>query len=144
MSSDKCAELDAAIIKAVSASASAKSAHAARDRGDGMSGAQKIGAAWWRIESVREDEYSPVRLELLEYRVTRVTPHGVWLVPCAIYAVNRKPRFALIRSCRWASPTKAGAAVGFAARKRRQIDICRRQIIDAEEAINLVRAFGGA
>lgn len=109
-----------------------------------MSDSQKIGATWWRLEAWRDEDYSALRLEWLEYRVTRVTPHGVWLVPCAIYAANREPRFALIRSCRWASPTKAGAAVGFAARKRRQIAICRSQISDAEEALDLVRAWGDA
>jgi hypothetical protein len=106
--------------------------------------AQIIGATWWRLEAGREDEHSGVRLEWLEYRVIRVTPRGVWLMPCAIYAANRRPRFALIRSCRWASPTKDGAAAGFVARKRRQIAICRSQIDDAEEAMALVREWSAS
>lgn len=106
--------------------------------------AQTVGATWWRLEASREDEHSSVRLEWLEYRVKRVTPCGVWLAPCAIYATNHRPRFALIDSCRWASPTKEEAAAGFVARKRRQIAICRGQISDAEEAMDLVRAWGKA
>jgi len=106
--------------------------------------AKTIGAAWWRLEAGREDEHSSVSLEWLEYRVTRVTPHGVWLTPCATYAANRRPRFALIRSCRWASPTKEEAAARFVARKRRQISICRSQIGAAEEAMELVREWSAA
>lgn len=101
---------------------------------------RQIGAKWWRLDAYVYDECGGAELTWSDYKVIRVTPKGVWLNPCDIYS-TRKPRFALSGCCRWASPTKAGAAARFVSRKRRQIAICRAQIEIAEAGINLAKQW---
>lgn len=103
-----------------------------------------VGEIWWRLEAGRGCDAPHVELRWMEYRVTRVTPKGVWLVPHAFFAPVYTPRFALLGASRWVSPTKGEAAIRFSARKRRQIAICRSQLDDAEEALDLVRAWSAA
>lgn len=99
---------------------------------------------WYRYENFRWaaplDEWdNPMGpgtpdIRLIECRVLKVTPKGVWL------DTRFGDRFVRLNANkRYACPTKAEALESFIQRKRRQIRILSRQLEDAEIAIQLAK-----
>ena len=74
-------------------------------------------------------------LLLKEYQVVRRTPCGVWIQIAPGYP-KPKLKFVLNDSRkRWAHETLDGAKESFLARKNRQLNILRNQIIDIEACV---------
>lgn len=102
---------------------------------------------WYRYEDYRTanmlDEWdnptgSTQRVCLMEMRVLKHTPKGVWL--------QRWPRLDGRRFClaecrkRYAAPTREEALRDFLARKQRQLAIYQAKIIGIKEAVRLAKS----
>lgn len=97
----------------------------------------QVGDTWYRYEERRygvvnefDDVVSSyVQLQLIELKVTRVTPKGVWVTQFMT------KRFVLTAANkRYALPTAGEALESFIARKARQIRILESQTKNAREA----------
>lgn len=103
----------------------------------------KVGDVWFRYEQRTYgslDEFEIIvstrhELELMEFKVAKVTPKGVWLER---YLGNRFVRASGRR--RFAHPTKDAALESFRQRKLRQIELLQAQLSVAKTM--LARADG--
>ena len=102
----------------------------------------KVGDTWYRYEERRygvANEFDEVvstyvKLELIELKVTKVTPKGVWVTRFMT------PRFVLLAANkRYAQPTQAEALESILARKARQIRILESQVKQAREVTVLAQ-----
>lgn len=102
----------------------------------------QVDDTWYRYEDQRYapplDEWERpcgagrLAVELREYRVSRVTPKGVWLG--GFYT----RRFVLLEANkRFACPTKAEAMTSFLARKEKQAGILSSRLRNVELAIQM-------
>jgi len=101
----------------------------------------QVGDTWYRYEDTRHahiDEYDNVvgtyvKLYLRSYRVSKVTPKGVWL---SYIFVGGVCRFVLLDARkRFAHPTKEQALESFKARKAKQIRILEKQLEHVRSAV---------
>ena len=76
-----------------------------------------------------------VEVNLFTYRITKVTPHGVWIGSWA--DTCRFVRLAARK--RYACPTKEEARQSFEARKMRQVKILRARLECAEIALGIAK-----
>lgn len=101
---------------------------------------ESIGDSWYRAEhryiEDGSETYVGVEVELLEWRVVKVTRQGVWLA-CPTQPW-RKKRFALSLGARAFRRTREEALDGLLARKRRQIRILESQMQVARDTIEAV------
>lgn len=79
--------------------------------------------------------YSTRQVELREFRVIKETPKGVWIE--TTFSGDR--RFVLTGARKqYACPTVEAARQSFMARKKRQIKILKKQLLNAEDALKAV------
>ena len=74
-----------------------------------------------------------VAVELQTYRVTKITPCGVWLEGTRFVNQQRVKQFA--------HASKSQALAAFFARKARQISILQKQLANAQKAVALAKAL---
>lgn len=123
------------------------------------SDAPQVGDTWYRYEDQLVGSYdafddrvtgSSTKLQLVEYKVGRVTPKGVWLghffgMPNPDNVDTRGCRFVRLDAHRrHACPTKEEALQSFLARKERQLSILCKQVQRVKEAIQLAKSGEGA
>jgi hypothetical protein len=101
----------------------------------------QVGDTWYRYEDTRHahiDEYGDagetyVKLYLRSYKVSKVTPKGVWL---SYFSVGGIFRFVLLDARkRFAHPTKEEALESFKARKAAQMRILEKQLEHVRSAV---------
>lgn len=89
------------------------------------------------IDAEREEYGSQLALVGSTYRVTKVTPKGVWLNVW----VNKDRFVCLSHTKQFASPTKELAIQGFQARKKRQRAIYAARVNRADRAHDMAQTF---
>jgi hypothetical protein len=101
----------------------------------------QVGDTWYRYEDVRHadvneyDDIGPtyVKLYLRKYKVSKVTPKGVWL---SYFFVGGLCRFVLLDARkRFAHRTREDALESFIARKAKQIRILEKQLEHVRSAV---------
>ena len=102
---------------------------------------------WYRYEEVHyaasalTPGASRIELRLMEYKVLKHTPKGVWIDPYYVrgWAVSGERRFVRRNATkRFACPTIEEARESFLARKNRQIRILSAQLKSARRAKDLM------
>lgn len=74
----------------------------------------------------------PPRPYFEEYRISKLTPTGMWVVPRYYPA---KPKFQKKEKCRFASKTKAEAVLAFQYRRRAWLRILNNNISRAQQGL---------
>jgi hypothetical protein len=101
----------------------------------------QVGDTWYRYEDLRHadvnefDDIGPtyVKLHVRTYKVSKVTPKGVWL---SYFHIGGICRFVLLEARkRFAHPTKEDALESFKARKAKQIRILEKQLEHVRSAV---------
>jgi len=88
-----------------------------------------------------------LRLDVLEFRVVKATPEGVWLTSvynCKTSDLSKTDKFwvGTKNKKKYACPTLWEAYRSFVARKKRQIQLLEGKLSMAKEALDLVESKG--
>lgn len=104
----------------------------------------QVGDTWYRYEDRRygsvnefdEVDHVYVKLQMTDFKVTKVTPKGVWVSAGGMCT----PRFVLLTANkRYAAPSKEEALASLLARKARQMRILETQLGHAKSAVTLAQ-----
>ena len=100
--------------------------------------ATQIGTTWYHVcGEGPETAGEAVQLYWIRYSVQKQTPCGVWLQRLFGDSLIGKPKFALLRGCRWAAPSEEEALRQLVRRKKAHLRILASQQYIAVETLRL-------